>query len=130
MTFVIIGAGPTGVELAGALAEIARQSLPGDFRSIDPKQSRVILVEGLPRVLPSYPEELSAKARRRLERLGVEVQTGTRVTGIDAEGVNLGGRAPASAHGDLGGGRGRLAAGPVAGRAARPRRARAGRART
>jgi NADH dehydrogenase len=92
MNFVIIGAGPTGVELAGALAEIARQSLPGDFRSIDPSQSRVILVEGLPRVLPTYPEKLSARARRRLERLGVEVMTGTRVTGIDGEGVDLGGQ--------------------------------------
>jgi NADH dehydrogenase len=96
MNFVIIGAGPTGVELAGALAEIARHSLPGDFRSIDPSQSRVILVEGLPRVLPSYPEQLSDKARRRLEKLGVEVKTGLRVTGIDADGVDLGGeRLPA-----------------------------------
>ena len=96
MSFVIIGAGPTGVEMAGALAEIARHSLPGDFRSIDPSKSRVILVEGLPRVLPSYPEQLSARAQRRLERLGVEVKTNHRVTGIDAEGVDLGGeRLPA-----------------------------------
>jgi NADH:ubiquinone reductase (H+-translocating) len=92
MNFVIIGAGPTGVEMAGALAEIARHSLPGDFRSIDPSKSRVILVEGLPRVLPSYAEKLSAKAQRRLERLGVEVMTNHRVTGIDAEGVDLGGQ--------------------------------------
>ena len=91
LNFVVIGAGPTGVEMAGALAEIAHQSLPGDFRSIDPKDTRVVLVEALPKVLPSYPDDLSAKAARRLARLGVEVRTGTRVTDMDAEGVNLGG---------------------------------------
>jgi NADH:ubiquinone reductase (H+-translocating) len=71
MTFVIVGAGPTGVEMAGALIEIAKQSLPGDFRTIDPSDAKVVLVEGLPRVLPGYAESLSARAQRRLEHLGV-----------------------------------------------------------
>ncbi len=90
MTFVIIGGGPTGVELAGALAEISRQALSREFQHIDPSQARIILVEGVSRVLPPYPAELSAKARRQLERLGVDVWTGVRVTGIDAAGVTLG----------------------------------------
>jgi NADH:ubiquinone reductase (H+-translocating) len=91
MTFVIVGAGPTGVEMAGALAEISRQALAHDFRHIDPRQARIFLVEGLPRVLPGYPPDLSAKAQAQLERLGVAVRTGVRVTGVDAGGVTLGG---------------------------------------
>ncbi|WNG41125.1 NAD(P)/FAD-dependent oxidoreductase [Archangium violaceum] len=90
LTFVIIGAGPTGVELAGALAYMTRHSLPRDFRRIDTSQARVLLLEGLPRVLNTYPEELSQKARRDLEKLGVEVRTGAMVTGMDEEGVNVG----------------------------------------
>jgi len=90
LTFVIIGGGPTGVELAGALAEISRQALSREFQHIDPSHARIILVEGVSRVLPPYPEDLSAKARTQLERLGVDVWTGVRVTGIDASGVNLG----------------------------------------
>jgi NADH:quinone reductase (non-electrogenic) len=90
LTFVIIGGGPTGVELAGALAEISRQALSREFQHIDPSHARIILVEGVSRVLPPYPEDLSAKARTQLERLGVDVWTGARVTGIDASGVNLG----------------------------------------
>jgi NADH dehydrogenase len=90
LTFVIIGAGPTGVELAGALAEIARHALADEFRRIDPRQARVLLLEGLERVLPPFPEALSTAARSQLERLGVEVRCGARVTGIDAEGVTLG----------------------------------------
>ena len=90
MTFVIIGGGPTGVEMAGALAEISRQALSQEFHHIDPTHARIILVEGMPRVLPPYAEDLSAKARIQLERLGVDVWTGTRVTGIDATGVSLG----------------------------------------
>jgi NADH dehydrogenase len=90
MTFVVIGAGPTGVEMAGALAEISRRTLARDFRTIDPKSARIILVEGVGRVLPPFPEDLSAAARAQLERLGVEVWTGTRVTGIDDHGVSLG----------------------------------------
>ena len=90
MTFVIIGAGPTGVEMAGALSEIARHSLGDEFRRIDPQRARVVLVEGMDRVLPPYPEALSAQARRQLERLGVEVRTGARVSAIDAMGVQVG----------------------------------------
>jgi NADH dehydrogenase len=90
LTFVIVGAGPTGVEMAGALAEIARHALPGEFRHIDPGSARVVLLEGAPRVLPPYPEDLSARAKRQLERLGVEVRTGATVSGIDAQGVSVG----------------------------------------
>jgi len=87
MTFVIVGGGPTGVELAGAIAEIARRTLAADFRHIAPERSRVVLVEAAPRVLPAYPEALSASARRQLERLGVEVRTGAPVSRIDDRGV-------------------------------------------
>jgi NADH dehydrogenase len=90
MTFVIVGAGPTGVELAGALMEIARHTLPSDFRRIDPRTARVILVEGTDRVLPAYVEPLSRKARAQLDKLGVEVRVKTRVTGIDELGVTIG----------------------------------------
>jgi NADH:quinone reductase (non-electrogenic) len=90
LTFVIIGGGPTGVELAGALAEISRQALSREFQHIDPSHARIILIEGVARMLPSYPENLSAKAQQQLERLGVDVRTGARVTGIDATGVTLG----------------------------------------
>lgn len=91
LTFVIVGAGPTGVELAGSLCEIARHALARDFRRIDPTLARVVLLEGSDRVLPPYPPALSEKARRQLERLGVEVRTGQMVTNIDAEGVCVGG---------------------------------------
>ncbi|HEY0591382.1 MAG TPA: NAD(P)/FAD-dependent oxidoreductase [Thermoanaerobaculia bacterium] len=90
LTFVVIGAGPTGVELAGAFAEIALHAMKRDFRNIDPSQAKIILVEGMPRVLPPYPPDLSERARRQLERFDVEVRTGTRVTAVDAEGVALG----------------------------------------
>jgi NADH dehydrogenase len=90
LTFVVIGAGATGVELAGTLAEIARHTLAGEFRRFDPRQTRVILVEATERVLPPYPPDLSEKARLQLERLGVTVFLRKRVTGIDAEGVQLG----------------------------------------
>ena len=83
LTFVVIGGGPTGVELAGALAEISRQTHARDFKNIDPRRARILLLEGLPRVLTAYSEELSAKAQRSLERLGVEVRTGTMVSDID-----------------------------------------------
>jgi len=91
LTFVVVGAGPTGVELAGALAEIARHSLAKDFRSIDPADACVILIEGGDRVLPPYVPKLSAKAQRQLEKLGVEVRTKSLVTGIDDRGVDIGG---------------------------------------
>lgn len=90
LTFAIVGGGPTGSELAGALSEIARHSLSRDFRSIDPSSARVILFEGAPRVLPGYVETLSEKAKAQLQALGVEVRTGVRVTHIDAEGVSVG----------------------------------------
>src|SRR5712664_241513 len=87
LTFVIVGAGATGVELAGALAEIARQTLKNDFRSIHPEEARIILMDGLPRVLPPFPEDLSRKAERSLAKLGVQVMTGVMVKDIDKEGV-------------------------------------------
>jgi len=90
MTFVIVGAGPTGVELAGTLAEVTRQTLAKDFRRINTASARVILVEASPRVLGAYTEDLSAAARKQLERLGVTVWTGVQVTGIDAEGIWIG----------------------------------------
>lgn len=89
LQFVIVGAGPTGVELAGALAEISRRALARDFRNIDPTQARILLLEGLDRVLPTFPPQLSEKARRQLERLGVEVRVQKKVTGVDEEGVSL-----------------------------------------
>ncbi len=89
LTFVIIGAGPTGVELAGALAEIARRTLPNEFRTVNPKNSRVVLVDLVDRVLPPYPPDLSAKAREALESLGVEVRTSTRVMDVQRDGVRL-----------------------------------------
>jgi NADH dehydrogenase len=90
LTFVIVGGGPTGVELAGALSEIAHHALARDFHRIDPKQAQVILLEGSPRILPSYVESLSEKARVQLVGLGVDVRTGQTVTAIDAEGVGIG----------------------------------------
>jgi NADH dehydrogenase len=90
LTFVVVGGGPTGVELAGALSEIGHHALARDFRKIDPAQARVLLLEGAGEVLPSYTSTLSASARRQLERLGVEVQTGRVVTAIDARGVEVG----------------------------------------
>ncbi len=90
LNFAIVGGGPTGVELAGTLAEIARHTLKNEFRHIDPRQARVRLIEAGPRVLPSFPDDLTAKAQRQLERLGVEVSTGTPVNEINAEGYRLG----------------------------------------
>jgi NADH dehydrogenase len=83
MTFVVVGGGPTGVELAGALGEIANDTLRTDFRSIDPSQARITLVEALDRILPTYPPGRSRSAKKQLEKLGVEVRTGTRVVHID-----------------------------------------------
>ena len=89
LTFVIVGGGPTGVELAGALAEICRDTLRHDFRSIHPEQSRILLLEGSPHVLPTYAESLSIEAARELIRLGVRPRTDVSVVAIDAEGVTL-----------------------------------------
>ncbi len=90
MTFVIIGAGPTGVEMAGALSEIARHTLERDFDSIDPRRARVVLIEGQDRVLPGYPPGLSSSALKQLERLEVEVRLGARVSAVNADGVSMG----------------------------------------
>ncbi|HEY4632925.1 MAG TPA: NAD(P)/FAD-dependent oxidoreductase [Candidatus Limnocylindrales bacterium] len=89
MTFVLVGGGPTGVELAGSLGEIARDTLRRDFRAIDPRETRILLVEAMDRILPTYPPAQSASAKRQLERLGVEVRLATRVTGIDEDGVTV-----------------------------------------
>jgi NADH dehydrogenase len=89
-TFVVVGGGPTGVELAGALAEIAGRTLARDFRRFDPRTTRVILIEAGPRILSSFPEDLSAKAQQQLEALGIEVRTGTVVTDIGPDFVELG----------------------------------------
>jgi NADH dehydrogenase len=89
LTFVIVGGGATGVEMAGAIAEIALQTLPKDFRRIDPRKSKIILLEAGPRVLPTFPDDLSDYARRDLIRMGVDVRTSTRVEGCDPRGVNL-----------------------------------------
>ena len=91
LTFVVVGGGPTGVELAGALAEISRQTIARDFRLIDPTRARIVLLEGGERVLASFPETLSRRAQDSLERIGVEVRTRAIVTGITADAVWLGG---------------------------------------
>lgn len=90
LTFVIIGAGATGVELAGAMAEIARKVIPRDFRAIDTASARILLLEGGPRVLATYPDVLSAKAEKHLEKLGVEVRTKALVTSIEENAVCIG----------------------------------------
>jgi NADH:ubiquinone reductase (H+-translocating) len=89
MTFVIVGGGPTGVELAGAIGELAHKTMVGDFRAIDPRHARIVLVEGTPDVLPSYPPKLRAAARRQLEALGVTVRTGTMVEDVGPESVRM-----------------------------------------
>lgn len=90
LNIVVVGGGPTGVEMAGAIAEMARHALAGDFRRFDPRQTRVLLLEGSDRVLPAYPADLSEKALQSLRRLGVEVRTGTKVTHLDEQGVRIG----------------------------------------
>lgn len=90
LTFVIVGGGPTGVEMAGAIAEIARQTLRFDFRHIDPRTARILLIEAGPRILPAFPEELSAYAEKSLRKMGVEVLTSTMVTDVRRDGVSLG----------------------------------------
>ena len=108
LTFVIVGGGPSGVELAGALADMTRMTLRSDFRRIDPKATRIVLIQSDPRILPTFAEELSRKAHERLSHAGVEIHTGTRVEHVDAEGVVA--AAPASP------------AGPSSGRPASRRR--------
>jgi NADH:ubiquinone reductase (H+-translocating) len=97
LTFVVIGGGPTGVEMAGQLAEIARHTLPGEFRRIDPASARVLLLEGGSRLLQTMPEDLSRRAREQLEKLGVEVRLDARVTAVNATRVEVQPSAPAGA---------------------------------
>ncbi len=92
LTFVLVGAGTVGVEMAATLAEMSRMALAHDFRHIDPRHARILLYEAAPRVLPTFPEDLSAKAQRHLESLGVKIYTNTRVTSVDADGVVAGGQ--------------------------------------
>jgi NADH:ubiquinone reductase (H+-translocating) len=89
MTFVVVGAGPTGVEMAGQIAELSRYSLRSNFRQIDTAAARIVLLDASPRILPSFDERLAQRAAAKLERMGVEVRTGTLVTGMDAAGVEL-----------------------------------------
>ncbi|QGZ96088.1 NAD(P)/FAD-dependent oxidoreductase [Terricaulis silvestris] len=89
-TFIVIGGGPTGVETAGAIAELAKKALARDYRRIDPKSARIVLIEAATRLLGAFPEDLSEHARRALEKLGVEVRLGHAVTDVDEEGVTLG----------------------------------------
>jgi NADH dehydrogenase len=89
LTFVLVGGGPTGVELAGAMGEIARDTLRHDFRSINPADARILLMEGSPRLLPTFPPDLSASAERALAHLGVETHTGATVVDLNSEGVNV-----------------------------------------
>ncbi len=89
MTFVVVGAGPTGVEMAGQIAELSRYSLRSNFRRIDTAAARILLVDAAPRILPSFDERLARRAAAKLEEMGVEIRTGTRVTGMDADGVEL-----------------------------------------
>ncbi|EYR64004.1 NADH dehydrogenase [Actinotalea ferrariae CF5-4] len=89
MTFVVVGAGPTGVEMAGQIAELAHRALQGNFRHIDPRETRIVLVDAAPTILGTFSERLSRAAARQLEELGVEIQLGRLVTGVDADGVDL-----------------------------------------
>ena len=97
LTFLIVGGGPTGVELAGAIAELARYGMEREFRRFDPATAKIILVQSAPRILPAFPESLAAIAQRALERLGVQVMLGSRVEAIDADGVTVSGTRIAAA---------------------------------
>ena len=103
LSFVIVGAGPTGVEMAGAIADLARKALAADFRTVDPSEARIVLIEAGPRVLPSFGVSSSSAAARALEKLGVEIWLGSGVTACDAERRDRGRRAYRGAHPRLGG---------------------------
>ena len=90
LTFVVVGGGPTGVELAGAIADISRTAMRGDFRRIDPSKAHIVLLEAAPRVLTAFSDDLSERARRDLAEIGVEVRTNAKVDAIDADGVTIG----------------------------------------
>lgn len=89
LTFVVVGAGPTGVELAGQIAELSHRSLHDNFRQIDPAEARVVLLDAAPGILPSYPDVLQTRATRHLKRIGVEIHVGALVTGVDASGIDI-----------------------------------------
>jgi NADH dehydrogenase len=89
MTFVVVGAGPTGVEMAGQIAELAHRTLRRDFRRIDPTTARIVLLDAAPAILPAFGEKLGGRARRQLNEIGVEVQLGAMVTGVDADGIEI-----------------------------------------
>src|SRR5579885_2914411 len=89
LTFVVVGAGPTGVELAGQIAELAERTLAGSFRTIDPSECRVILLDAAPAVMPAMGEKLGGKAQRRLEKMGVEIQLNAMVTTVDYQGITV-----------------------------------------
>src|SRR2546428_11210846 len=99
LTFALVGAGTVGVEMASTLAEMSRMALAHDFRHIDPRDAQILLYEAAPRVLPTFPEDLSAKVQRHLESLGVKIYTNTRVTSVDADGVVAGGQRHSAGHG-------------------------------
>jgi NADH dehydrogenase len=92
LTFILVGGGTAGVEMAGTIAEMARMALAHDFRHIDPRSARIVLFEAAPRILPGYPEQLSARAHHHLEQLGVQVRPGTKVENVDASGVVVAGQ--------------------------------------
>src|SRR5207253_7409194 len=90
LTFVVVGGGPTGVEIAGALAEVAHHTLARDFRNIDPQKTKILLLEGAGKILAAYPDDLQAKAIQQLNTLGVEVRVNAKVVNIDDQGVSVG----------------------------------------
>ena len=126
LNFVVIGGGPTGVELAGAICDIAKLYMRHDFRHIDPSTARVLLLDSGPRVLAAYPADLSAKAEEAPKHLGVEVHTGTHVTGVGPGWVEAGGQRIETSRDFVGCGRSGVAAGEDAGRADGPARLRDG----
>ena len=126
LNFVIVGGGPTGVELAGTLSEIARRALADEFSSIDPKRTRIILLEGGPRILPTYPEDLSRSAEDQLRALGVEVHTSTMVTGVEPAAVLHGKHSSARCGDSVGRRSSGIATGQETRRAYRPRWTRVG----
>ena len=130
LTFVIVGGGPTGVELAGTIAELARATLPTEFRRIDTRQARILLIEAGPRVLPAFAEDLSNYAKDSLEQLGVEVVLGQPVSECNADGVVFGGQTSGRGDDPLGRGRPVVARRAMARRASRPGWAAQGRTRS
>ena len=98
LTFVVVGGGPTGIEMAGQIAELAHRTLRSNYRAIDPGGARIVLVDGAPRILMGFRQDLAAKAARRLEALGVEVHVGAQVTGVDADGITIDGPDPSLRH--------------------------------